>query len=340
MKHSVLLAAIALPLLSGRSGTAVHQPPAGQTTPAAQASSASRQSPAGDVTKEQFERWMTELSNWGRWGKDDERGALNLITAEKRKQAAALATTGTVVSLSRPIPGQRMAAAPPQPPIVQMGRFGNLFYSEPSPGKDGEYLFERHEIEYHGGTLSHLDALCHVAYKGKNYNGFVFKEIVTKEGGCSKLAITSAKDGIVTRGLLLDIPDKPIRREDIEAWEKRTGLRVSAGDALLLRSKRPGAPAQPGRGGYDPSLMPFLKERDIAILGNDSAQEGGQIPGVSLPMHFFTLVGLGVHLLDNLALDDLADTANKLKRWEFMIVVEPLRVQNGAGGAINPLAFF
>ena len=65
-----------------------------------------------------------------------------------------------------------------------------------------------------------------------------------------------------------------------------------------------------------------------------------QIPGVSLPIHFFTLVALGVNLLDNLALDDLADTANKLKRWEFMLVVEPLRVQNGAGAAVNPVAVF
>jgi hypothetical protein len=292
------------------------------------------------VTKEQFDRWMTELSNWGRWGKDDERGALNLITAEKRKQASALAKTGTVVSLSRPIPGQRADAAAASRPIAQMGGFRNLFLVEPAPQKDGEYLFERHEIEYHGGTLSHLDALCHVAYKGKNYNGFVFKEIVTTDGGCSKLSIArSAKDGIVTRGLVVDITDKPVRREDIEAWEKQTGLKVSAGDALLLRSRRPGATGQ-RPGGYDPSLMPFLKERDIAILGNDSAQEGGQIPGVSLPMHFFTLVARGVHLLDNLALDELADTASRLKRWEFMLVVEPLRVQNGAGGAVNPLAFF
>jgi hypothetical protein len=86
--------------------------------------------------------------------------------------------------------------------------------------------------------------------------------------------------------------------------------------------------------------MPFLKERDIAVLGGDVAQEGGQIPGVSLPMHFFTLVALGVHLLDNLALDEVADTANRLKRWEFMLVVDPLRVSNGAGGAVNPLALF
>src|SRR3989442_8426297 len=253
---------------------------------------------------------MTELSNWGRWGKDDERGALNLITADKRKQAAAVVKTGTTGSLSRQIPRQPVPTAAEPRPIARGGAFAHVFLSESAPGGDGDYLFERQEIEYHGGTLSHLDALCHVAYKGRNYNGFVFKEIVTMNGGCSKLAITGAKEGIVTRGLLLDMPETSVRREDIEAWEKRTGLKVSAGDALLLRSRSQGAATPPKRAGYHPSLMPFLKERDIAVLGGDVGQEGGQIPGVSLPMHFFTLVALGVHLLDNLALDEVADTAN------------------------------
>jgi kynurenine formamidase len=336
--RSVVVPVIAIALLLSRWNTAGQQA-AGQTPPRAPSSPAPQRQPEpGSVTKEQFERWMTELSNWGRWGKDDQRGALNLITVEKRKQASTLARTGTVVSLARPIVGQNTPTAPR--PIEQGGRFTNLFMADPAPQKDGDFLFERQEIAYHGGTLSHFDALCHVAYQGKNYNGFVFKEIFAKDGGCSKLTVTSAKDGIVTRGLLLDIPGTPVRRQDIEAWEKRTGLKISAGDALLLRSGRAVGAGMPARGGYDPSLMPFLKERDIAVMGSDMAQEGGQIPGVSIPMHFFALVALGVHLLDNLALDELADTANRLKRWEFMLVVEPLPVQNGAGGAVNPLALF
>jgi len=285
------------------------------------------------VTKEQFARWMTELSNWGRWGKDDELGALNLITSAKRRQAAALVKTGTIVSLSRDIPRQKGGNSPQTRPINTGGALVNLFLIQ------GDYLFERQEIEYHGGTLSHFDALCHVAYKGRNYNGFVFKDIVTKDG-CSKLAVTNAKDGIVTRGILMDLPETQVKPEDVAAWEKRTGLRVSSGDALLLRTRRPGGGTPRVRGGYDPALMPFLKERDIALLGADIAQEGGRIPGVSLPMHFFTLVALGVNLLDNLALDELADTANRLKRWEFLLVIEPLRIQNGAGGAVNPVAVF
>ena len=315
--------------------------------PSASAQQARRQGESGagqpasnvsSVTKDQFEKWMTELSNWGRWGKDDERGALNLITADKRRQAGALVKSGTTVSLSREIPRALAPKGPGPRPIVQGGSFAHVFFTMAAPAGDGDFLFERQEIEYHGGTLSHFDALCHVAYKGKNYNGFVYKEIVTMDGGCAKLSVTSAKDGIVTRGILLDIPETRVRRADIDAWEKKTGLRISSGDALLLRTKRPGG--KPGLGGYEPSLIPFLKERDIALLGADVPQEGGQIPGVSIPMHFFTLVALGVNLLDNLALDELAETANTLKRWEFMLVVEPLRVQNGAGAAVNPVAVF
>jgi kynurenine formamidase len=287
------------------------------------------------VTKEQFARWMTELSNWGRWGKNDELGALNLITSAKRRQAAALVKTGTIVSLSRDIPRQKGGDGPQTRPINTGGALVNLFLIQ------GDYLFERQEIEYHGGALSHFDALCHVSYNGKLYNGFNFKEVVTPEGGCSKLAVTTLKDGIVTRGILLDIPGTRVRREDIDAWEKRTGLKISSGDALLLRTRRAGTASTAfGGAGYEPSLIPFLKERDIALLGADVPQEGGNIVGVNIPIHTFTIVALGMNLLDNLDLEALAETAAKLKRWEFMLTVEPLRVQNGAGSAVNPVAVF
>jgi hypothetical protein len=289
----------------------------GQAPPAGQSS----------VTKAQFEKWMTELSNWGRWGKDDERGALNLITPAKRQQAAALVKAGTTVSLARSI---RAAANPG--PLGTTGGLSNQFVIQEG------YVLERQQADYHGGTLSHFDALCHVSWNGKVYNGFTFADVATPTGGCKKLTANTAKDGIVTRGLFLDLPNTRVKPEDIAAWEKRTGIRVSAGDALLLRTKKPGG-ADTG-GGYEPSLIPWLKQRDVALLGADHPQEGGTIPGVFLPIHTFALVALGVNLLDNLALDDLATTATRLKRWEFMLVVELLPVENGAGGPVNPVAVF
>ena len=308
---------------------------AGQAAQSSQPAGSGRAT-AGSVSKAQFDEWMTKLSNWGRWGKDDERGALNLITPEARRRAAALVKSGATVSLSRQIPAEtpNPAGTPGQPrPINQNGSGANAFLIS------GDYLFERQEIEYHGGRLSHFDALCHVSYNGKLYNGLNFKEVVTGRG-CSKLSVNSAREGIVTRGVLLDLPGIRVRRQDVEDWEEKTGTKIGPGDALLLRSHRPGAPAAFGAAGYDPSLIPLLKERDVALLGNDSAQEGGTIDGVAIPIHTFTIVALGLNLLDNLALDEVAAMADKLKRWEFMLVVAPLRMENGAGSPVNVIATF
>ena len=291
--------------------------------------------PGGDVSKEQYDTWMTELSNWGRWGDDDQLGALNLITPAKRVAAAGLVETGRVVSMAREMTVERLenpdqASANRAPVLV--GSVRSVFDID----TDGGYFWERYEIEYHGGTVSHMDALCHVAYNGKVYNGFDFEDVASVEGGCSQLGIINAEDGLVTRGVLLDMPGKAVRRQDIEAWEVETGITISSGDALFLRTGRDIGQ----QGGYHPSLIPFFKERDIALLGADVPQEGGEVEGVPVPVHVFTLVSLGVHLFDNLGLEDLAETANELNRFEFMFMAAPHVVPNGAGSAMNPLAVF
>ena len=288
-----------------------------------------------EVTREQYDTWMSELSNWGRWGDDDELGALNLITPAKRVDAARLVETGTVVSMARGMTIERLenpdeASANRLPVLVGSAR--NVF----DINVEGGYFWERYEIEYHGGVVSHLDAFCHVAYNGKVYNGRNFEDVASTEDGCSALGIINLQDGLVTRGVLIDMPGKAVRRQDIEAWEAETGITISAGDALFLRTGRDVGQT----GGYHPSLMPFLRERDIALLGADVPQEGGEVEGVSVPMHFFTLVALGVHLFDNLGLEALAQTASELNRWEFMFMASPHVVPNGAGSAINPLAVF
>jgi len=291
--------------------------------------------PGGEVSKVQYDTWMSELSNWGRWGDDDELGALNLITAAKRVAAAGLVETGRVVSMARTMTVDRLdnpddASANRLPVLV--GSVRSVF----DMNTEGGYFWERYEIEYHGGTVSHLDALCHVAYDGKVYNGRSFEDVASTEDGCTELGIINLQDGLVTRGVLIDMPGKAVRRQDIEAWEAETGITISPGDALFLRTGRDVGET----GGYHPSLIPFFKERDIALLGADVPQEGGAVEGVSVPIHFFTLVALGVHLFDNLGLEALAETANELNRWEFMFMASPHVVPNGAGSAINPLAVF
>ena len=289
-----------------------------------------------EVTKEQYDRWMTELSNWGRWGDDDQLGALNLITPAKRVEAAKLVETGRVVSMARDMTIERLddpASTSANRPPVLAGSVRNVFGID----TDNGYFWERYEIEYHGGLVTHLDAFCHVAYDGKVYNGRDFEEVASLEDGCSAMGVVNLKDeGLVTRGVLIDLPGTAVRRQDIEAWEAETGITISAGDALFLRTGRDVGQS----GGYHPSLLPFFKERDIALLGADVPQEGGQIDGVAIPVHFFTLVALGVHLFDNLGLEALAETANELNRWEFLFMASPHGVPNGAGTAINPLAVF
>lgn len=293
--------------------------------------------PGDEVTLEQFDVWMTELSNWGRWGEDDELGAVNLITPEKRVAASRLVETGRTVSMSRAMELQALVDHPSgddsadREPVLE-GSVRSVFGIDEGLG----FFWERYEIEYHGGNVSHLDALCHVSYKGKVYNGRDFLDVASKENGCSAMGIVNLKDGLVTRGVLLDMPGKSVKRQDIEAWEQETGITISSGDALFLRTGRDIGQ----QGGYHPSLIPFFKERDIALLGSDVPQEGGQIEGAMIPIHFFALVSLGVHLFDNLGLEDLAEAAREQNRWEFMFMASPHVVPNGAGSAINPTALF
>jgi kynurenine formamidase len=294
------------------------------------------------TTKEELERWMTEFSNWGRWGKDDQLGAANLITPAKRKQALALAKTGETVSMSHN-PLMEKAVDAPDPfshTLTIIGQAG--------------IAVEKQEYSFHGSTFTHLDALCHVSHNGKLYNGNTFTDVVSKEGGCSKLAITEFKNGIVTRGILLDIPRlkglpylEPathVYREDIEAWEKQAGVKVGPGDAMFLRTgrwaRRQKGGAFSNLSGYDGSVAPFLRQRDIALIGSDGIQDVGTVPGFSLPIHQFALVALGVDIFDNLDLEAVAETAARLHRWEFLLFAAPVPLTTGTGSLINPIAVF
>jgi kynurenine formamidase len=301
------------------------------------------------VTEAQLDKWMQELSNWGRWGKDDVLGAANTITPEKRRQAAALVRTGETVSLSHDlvVGGEKTEFVLP-------------FFLQMRIIPERQVVRDRQDIDPHGnGGGSHIDALCHMAYKGRFYNNFSYAESVTQEKGC-RLGINNLKDGIVTRGVLIDIPrlrnlptlapGTHVFREDIEAWEKQAGVKVGPGDALLLRVGKPAPGARGGGGrGYDASFLPFLKDRDVGIMGGDAA-DVGVIPGCTntgpVPtmcwnaVHKFVLVARGMHLFDGLDMEAVSAAAQKHKRWEFLFVAAPIRVPGGSGAPVNPLAIF
>lgn len=289
------------------------------------------------VTAALVDQWMTELSNWGRWGADDQLGAVNLITPAKRREALSLATTGDVVSLLRSI----SVSDPPDDP-TSTSAFVNLQVSNIDSG----FLMERQQVAFHGSTYSHLDALCHAHHGGKIYNGVPIEEAF--EGtGCTKMGISALADGIVTRAVLLDIPrlkgvealedGTHVYPADIEAWEREAGVRISAGDVILLRT---GRWVNGNRSGYDVSVAPWLKERDVALVGSDGTQDVGQIPGTVLPFHKLVLVALGANIFDNLDLEAVAETAARLNRWEFLLVAAPMPNPGGTGSPLNPLAIF
>lgn len=289
---------------------------------------------------------MKELSNWGRWGKDDELGAANLITPEKRKRAAGLVKNGIVVSLApETMPTSiDVVARVPGPTFVgpREGSSMNLVF-----GEDGAVSWV-HELNYalastHHGP--HLDALCHVAYDGKIYNGYSLSEIATREGGCSRMGIGGVKDKIVTRAILVDLarmkslqrlaPGTRIYREDIEAFEKWAKVRFEPGDVLLYRLGGSKGSA------LDPSFLPFLRDRDVALFGGDTAHEMViTVPGFPLATHTVAMVALGMNFFDNLDLEAVAETAAKLNRWEFMFVAAPTPSTRGTGSQINPVAIF
>ncbi len=296
------------------------------------------------TSKEELERWMKELSNWGRWGKDDQLGTVNLITPEKRKQAAGLVKSGIVVSLAPETMPGKIAPGGSGPPLIgpPLGS-STMDVNFNKQGRTGWV----HEQNYaltstHNGP--HLDALCHVAFDGKTYNGYSLTEIATKDGGCSKMGIGGVKDKMVTRGILVDIarmkglqrlePGTHIYKEDIEAFEKWAKVKFEPGDLFLYRLG--GSKGS----GLDPSFVPFLKQRDIALFGGETAHEAFTVPGFDVPVHTVIMVPLGMNMFDNLAVEALAETAAKLKRWEFMFVAAPTPSTRGTGAQISPLAIF
>jgi len=295
------------------------------------------------VTEAQYERWKKDLSNWGRWGKDDEIGTLNLITPAKRKQAAALVKEGFSVSLAADTDTVK-AVDNPNPYEVKMLGIG----------------MDQIAVAYHGITHTHLDSLAHINDNGVFYNGYHPDADKVLKQRHSKNSIHNVKNGIFTRGVLIDIPrlkgvpylepGTPIYVEDLEAWEKKAGVKVGAGDALFVRTgvwarRKAMGPwlrgrAEGGRSaGLDPSVIPWLRQRDIAIMGSDHPQyvSPSSLRGAA---HDFALLYLGIHLFDNCDLEALADAAAARKRWDFLLTAAPLAIPGGTGSPANPIATF
>jgi kynurenine formamidase len=304
-------------------------------------------------TEADFRNAMKELSNWGRWGNDDELGAANLITPAKRKQALNLAKEGVTISLAHDVAQEKAADAP----NILERVLGNVTPN----GTTDRYQYTG---TYHGVIHSHLDAVdCHIMFEGKGYNGRAMEDIKTA-GGCPKGNIDALKDGVVTRAVLFDAtrlpgkatpqgwiePGTAIHRDDLEALEKIERVKVSPGDVILLytgRWKRRAAlgpwPNSTGFAGYHADVAYFLKERGVSFIGCDGPNDvspTGLPPEVSNPLHRLALVAMGVSIFDNLDFERAAEETKRLNRYEFLFMAAPLRIEMGTGSPLNPLAVF
>jgi kynurenine formamidase len=306
--------------------------------------------------------YFDSLSNWGRWGADDRLGTLNLITPDVRRKAASLIQTGAVISLSADIDPED-----PDPlgtGLATVQRFMGIGEVEHRYGKGFsrfDAVTEHVGISAHGSN-THLDGLAHYSWDGKHYNGFDIADD-TSLGG-AKLSVHHASEGIISRGVLLDIcalhgvewlePGWPISPDELITAEDRQGVTVEPGDVLLIhtgsiaRALADGPAAGPRRiaaqAGLSAACLPFLRERDIAALGSDAIQDvqpsGYETFDLLRPIHAVGLVALGLWLIDNMALTELAAACAATGRSTFFFTMLPWRMVGVTSSATNPIAIF
>lgn len=300
-------------------------------------------------TQTEVEGYFQRLNNWGRWGQDDQRGTLNLVTPKKQAAAMALARNGRVVSLSRDLTPQPTLDHHMLCPI----RRGNSRAAVDYVG-----------LVYHGVTVTHMDALCHVEYRGQLYNGRSFDESV-RFGGAQWGALDVWFDGVVTRGVLLDVAagraegyvdiGQPVTPPELDAAAAHAGIKVEPGDVVVIRSGREhyetaksslAASVSPtlgtvnARPGLHISCLEWLRAHDVAAVTWDMLDEypvGYQ--GIDFGVHL-GIPFLGLCLIDNAQPERLVAACAEEKRYEFLFVAMPLRIAGSTGSPCQPVAIF
>lgn len=281
-----------------------------------------------------------ELSNWGRWGENDERGTLNLLTPALVRAAAGLVSKGLVYSLAMPL-----AAEGPQWPARHKTWQTTRYKNEPAGRGSADDILTLHS---HSGT--HMDALCHVWYHNKLYNGYAANEHMGPDGA-TRNGLENVPY-IVGRGILLDVAGwlgvdhlalgQTIAAGDLDACAAAQGITVQRGDILLVRTGWMGvftsdrALFDSGEPGLDMSTPAWLKAHDIVAVGadNHAVEVLTEMPPDDIPFHKVVIRDLALYLLENLNLEALAAD----QHYEFFFVTAPLPLSQAVGSPINPLA--
>jgi kynurenine formamidase len=305
-----------------------------------------------DMTESEFRALFQEVSNWGRWGEHPERGALNHLTPDRVAAAARLVRSGITVTLSLPLNTEERPDSP-TPADHHMTMLTDVDIGSGSVRFAKDYI----GVDFHNDGHSHIDAFSHVAFDGFFYDNEPDTSVTSH--GAYACSIDILKDGLVGRGVLLDVPRRRgipwlepgdhVSREDLEAAERVQDVRVGPGDILLVRTgharrlrELPPWDTTKLKVGLHPSAAPFLSERSVAALGSDGNNDTvpSTTEGVDFPMHVLAINAMGIHLLDYLQFEDLVEQCEAEQRWEFLFAAAPLRIVRGTGSPLNPIAVF
>lgn len=304
-----------------------------------------------EASAAEFAALVAPLSNWGRWGDDDELGTINLLTPERAMAAAAAVSEGRSIPLGRTLT-VRPAADNPQPLLHLMKSSG-----ESAAAVGGSHASEWFGLAYHGFAVTHLDAHSHQFVDGVMYNGRPAALVSTRTGAAVGSVLPMAR-GLVGRGVLLDAPRAAgdgwlepgagLEPADLDRIAAAQGTELRAGDLVLVRTGRDaraashGAidPLTAGSPGLTGRCLTWLREHDVSVLGSD-AQNDVMQPGAAahpMPVHAGALTRLGLPLLDNLLLEELATACARRGRWDVLLVVAPLALARFTGSPVNPIA--
>jgi kynurenine formamidase len=301
-------------------------------------------------TTGELDALFAALTNWTRWGADDERGTLNFLTDARRAAAAGLVTSGVSISLAHDLATEPM---PDHPHPVQHHMLASGDARDANGIEGYEAARDHLALDVHGLWTTHVDALSHMFVRGRMYGGLPASEV--RSDGARSNTVMSMADGVIGRGVLLDVPraigvdfldnGEVVTVADLEATEVHQGVRVGPGDILLVawgrEARRRARRGFDGFSGLHPGCLPWLADREVAVLGSDGISDPMPfvgIPGWPFPVHQIGIVAMGLPLVDNVRLAPLAQRCAAVGRWEFLFTMAPLRIPKGTGCPVNPVA--
>jgi kynurenine formamidase len=308
------------------------------------------------LSVKEFEQVFEQVKNWDRWGPDDALGTLNYLTPEKVAAAARLVTSGRRVS--RAIPINTVAGPDNAQPAIH---FVTQAHDVPVDNSGVRFALDFLGMACHGDCHTHMDALCHISYDGKTYNGLDASDVVKSTGAVAQ-DVTVYRDGLVGRGVLLDIPrlrgckwlepGEAVNRTELDRCAAAEGVEVAEGDILVLRTGHhrrrlelgpwDNGPEGDGKAGIHVDAVRWMHEKRIAAFLPDGDGETvpSMVDGITYPIHPLQVVAMGMFVADSLQFEDLAAACEEEGRYEFMVVGLPLVLIGGTGSPWNPIAIF